>query len=282
MRYFDIPVAEYTRPVIDWILTHFGTLFDVVSTGLRWVMDTMESLLLSIPPELIALVIVLAAWRIAGRGVAIFALIGLLMIGGFDAWEDAIRTLVVVLTSTLLSMAIGIPLGILISQNEVMNAVMRPLLDFMQTMPSFVYLIPALMLFGIGSVPAVIATIVFATPPAVRLTSLGIRQVPKETTEAAIAFGSTRMQMLTKVQLPIALPTIMAGVNQTIMLSLSMAVISAMIGAGGLGGIVLTAIARVEPGIGLEGGLGIVVLAIILDRITQALGRRDHSFGDRV
>ncbi len=282
MRYFDVPLAEHTRPLIDWTLNNFGPLFDLVSSALRGVMEALESMLLSLPAELIALVIIVVAWQIAGRGVALFALLGLLLIGGFDAWEEAIRTLVIVLTSTLLSMMIGIPLGILTSQNELVHTLMRPVLDFMQTMPSFVYLIPALMLFGIGSVPAVFATIVFATPPAVRLTALGIRQVPKETTEAAIAFGSTRMQMLTKVQLPIALPTIMAGVNQTIMLALSMAVISAMIGAGGLGGIVLAAISRVEPGIGLEGGLGIVVLAIILDRITQALGRRDESFGNRV
>jgi len=179
-----------------------------------------------------------------------------------------------VLVATVFSIATGIPLGIWSAKSDVVERTIRPFLDFMQTLPSFVYLIPTILLFGIGGVPAVISTFVFATPPAVRLTNLGIRQVPYDVVEAAQAFGSTPWQLLTKVELPIALPTILAGVNQTIMLALSMAVIASMIGAPGLGTVVLSGISRVDVGMGLVGGLGIVVLAIILDRITEGLGNK--------
>jgi glycine betaine/proline transport system permease protein len=184
-------------------------------------------------------------------------------------------TLAVVFVATLFSIFIGIPLGILTAKSKTLDSIVRPILDFMQTLPSFVYLIPAILLFGLGEVPAVISTFVFATPPAVRMTSLAIKQVPKDMVEAATAFGSTPWQMLVKVQLPVAVPTIMAGVNQTIMLALSMAVIASMIGAPGLGSTVLAGISSVNVGLGLVGGLGIVVLAIILDRITQGLGKRN-------
>jgi glycine betaine/proline transport system permease protein len=190
-----------------------------------------------------------------------------------NIWDETLRTLALVLTSTFIALLIGIPLGILASRNDLAESILRPILDFMQTMPIFVYLLPAVMLFNIGVVPAVLATVVFSMPPAIRLTNLGIRQVPAEMIEAAASFGSTPFQMLAKVQLPLALPSIMAGVNQCIMLALSMSVIAAMIGAGGLGGIVYRAITRLEIGSGFEGGVGVVIIAIILDRITQSVGK---------
>jgi glycine betaine/proline transport system permease protein len=184
-----------------------------------------------------------------------------------------VETFTLVLISTLIAVAIGLPLGILAALSTRASRVVMPILDFMQTMPAFVYLIPAIPFFGLGAVSASVATVIFATPPTIRLTALGIRQVPKDLIEAADAFGSTRRQKLFKVQLPMAVPTIMAGVNQTIMLSLSMVVIAAMIGAGGLGGEVWRAIQRLEPGKGFEAGIAIVILAMILDRITQRIGR---------
>jgi len=205
---------------------------------------------------------------------AIFSILGLLYLGSVDLWTEAMQTLAIVLVATVFSIFTGIPLGIWSAKSNAVEQVVRPVLDFMQTLPSFVYLIPTILLFGIGGVPAVISTFVFATPPVVRLTNLGIRQVPYDLIEAAKAFGSTSWQMLTKVQLPIALPTILAGVNQTIMLALSMAVIASMIGAPGLGSVVLAGISRVNVGMGLVGGLGIVVLAIILDRMTEGLGSK--------
>ena len=191
-----------------------------------------------------------------------------------ELWDLSMETLALVLSSALLALIIGIPLGILSAKNNILFHVVKPALDFMQTMPSFVYLLPALIFFGLGNVPGMIATVVFAMPPAIRLTNLGIRQVPKELTEVADAFGSTGWQKLSKVELPVALPTIMAGVNQCIMLSLSMVVVAAMIGARGLGYQVLFGIQRVDIGMGFEAGLAIVIIAIFLDRITQRLSPR--------
>jgi glycine betaine/proline transport system permease protein len=189
-------------------------------------------------------------------------------------WEPTMRTLALVATATLLSLLIGIPVGIWAAKNDVVDAIVRPILDFMQTMPAFVYLIPAVVLFGLGEVPGVIATFIFATPPCVRLTNLGIRQVSEEAVEAAKSFGSTPRQLLLKVELPMALPTILAGVNQTVLLALSMVVIAALIGAGGLGDPVVEGIQQLRIGVGFEGGLAIVILAIVLDRITQAVGEK--------
>jgi glycine betaine/proline transport system permease protein len=194
-------------------------------------------------------------------------------------WSETVATLALVIAATLVSLVIGIPLGIWAARNDLVERIVRPVLDLMQTMPAFVYLIPAAMFFGLGRVPGVVATIIFAMPPAVRLTNLGIRQVPKELVETGLAFGCTSGQLLLKVQLPTARPSIMAGVNQTIMLALSMVVIASMIGAGGLGDTVLRGIQRLDVGLGFEGGLGVVILAIILDRITQSFGKQRRNSG---
>ena len=275
MHYFDLPLEEWTNLFInEWFVPVLGGLFDIISDNITAILVSIEDFLLWIPPEIITLFLVVLAWRLVGWRMALFSAIGLLFIGSVDLWDEAMRTLAIVLVATVFSIIIGIPVGIWSARSSMVDKIVRPILDFMQTLPSFVYLIPTILLFGIGGVSAVIATFIFATPPAVRLTNLGIRQVPEETVEAARAFGSSSWQMLTKVQFPLALPTIMAGVNQTILLALSMAVIASMIGAPGLGSVVLTGISRVNVGLGLVGGLCIVVLAIILDRITQTMGRQ--------
>ena len=275
MNYFDMPLETWTNSFVDdWLLPVTGDFFDSISEGLRTFIDGVTDLLIAIPPELLVLILVLVSWKIAGKGVAIFALFGSLYLGSVDLWVEAIQTVSIVIVSTLISIIIGIPLGILAATNKLIASFVRPILDFMQTLPSFVYLIPAMLLFGLGNVPAVIATFVFATPPAVRMTTLGIMQVPTDVVEASTAFGSTKWQLLYKVQLPLAMPSIMAGINQTMMLALSMAVIASMIGAPGLGSVVLEGISTVNVGLGLTGGLGIVVLAIVMDRITQGLSRK--------
>ncbi|SER68012.1 ABC transporter permease [Salisediminibacterium halotolerans] len=272
MNYFELPLEQWTNDFInEFLLPVFGGFFDGISLVLSWFVDTVTAGLLIIPPELFTILLVALAWKISGRNLAVFALIGFLYIGAVDIWEESMTTLSIVLVSTAVSILFGVPIGILSSLSNAVHQVVRPTLDFMQTLPVFIYLIPAVLLFGLGGVPAVIATTIFAMPPAVRMTNLGIRQVPPDIIEASLAFGSTPKQLLLKVQLPLALPTIMAGVNQTIMLALSMAVVASMIGAPGLGNIVLSGISNVNVGQGLVGGLGIVVMAIILDRLTQGL-----------
>ena len=275
MNYFNLPLEDWTNNFVDnWLLPNTSGFFDKISDILRSFIDVITNILLVIPAEILVVVLIILAWLISGKGLALFGLIGCIYIGAVDLWTESIQTVAIVIVSTIISVAIGIPVGIFTALNKTADKIVRPILDFMQTLPSFVYLIPAILLFGLGSVPAVIATFVFATPPVVRMTSLGIKQAPEEVIEASRAFGSTRWQLLTKVQFPLALPTIMAGVNQTMMLALSMAVIASMIGAPGLGSIVLTGISTVNVGLGLTGGLAIVVLAIILDRITQSLGEK--------
>lgn len=279
MEYVKIPVAEWTDLFLDWVVEHFGLFFDSIGDGMQSVFNVILAALRMLPPEAFTLAVVILAWRYVGRGLALFTLAGFFLIGSLGLWDDMLVTMVVVVVSTLLSIVIGIPLGILASQSDLAERVIRPILDIMQTMPSFVYLIPVLLFFGMGQVSAVFATIIFAIPPAVRLTNLGIRNVDRAVVEAAQSFGSTRWQMLTKILLPQARPTIMAGINQTIMLALSMAVITAMIGGEGLGKVVLRGISRVAPGIGLEGGIGIVVLAILLDRLSSSASRKTVPTG---
>lgn len=275
MNYFDFPLEKWTNSFVDnWLLPNMSGVFDEISNVLRWIVESVIDLLLFIPAELLVLALVIISWKIAGRNVAIFALIGCVFIGSVDLWEESMQTLGIVIVSTILSIAIGIPIGILSATNKLVDRIVKPTLDFMQTLPSFVYLIPSILLFGLGSVPAVIATFIFAAPPAVRMTTLGIRQVPEDVIEASRAFGTTPRQLLFKVQLPLGLPTIMAGVNQSIMLALSMAVVASMIGSPGLGSVVLSGISTVNIGLGLTGGLAIVVLAIVLDRLTQELGQK--------
>lgn len=275
MNYFDFPLESWTNSFVDnWLLPYMSGFFDQISDILSALIDGVTNSLIAIPAEIIVLVLILLSWKIAGKGIALFTLIGTVYIGAVDLWSESMQTLSIVFVSTVISIMIGIPVGILSALNKTVDKIVRPILDFMQTLPSFVYLIPAILLFGLGNVPAVIATFIFAAPPAVRMTALGIRQVPTDVIEASRAFGSTTSQLLFKVQVPLALPTIMAGVNQSIMLALSMAVVASMIGAPGLGTTVLTGISTVNVGLGLTGGLAIVVLAIILDRITQRLGQK--------
>lgn len=281
----ELDIGGAFEALVNWLQVNFEPFFDAVSAVISAVIGGLEAALLVLPSYAVIGLFVLLAWSIASRGVAVFTLIGMTLLEemhvtvfstevvvGMDLWMQTMQTLALVLTAALLALLIGIPVGIWASKSDAVERVVRPILDFMQTMPAFVYLIPAVLLFGLGEVPGVIATFIFATPPAVRLTNLGIRQVPDDVVEAARAFGSTPRQMLFKVELPIALPTILAGVNQTIMLALSMVVIAALIGAGGLGDPVVKGITQLQTDVGFEGGLAIVILAIVLDRITQAIG----------
>jgi glycine betaine/proline transport system permease protein len=228
----------------------------------------------SIPALLLIAIFTAIAWYTSRWGVALFTGLGLLLILNLGYWEGTMSTLALVLTSVIISILIGVPLGIWMSQNDGLRNFFTPVLDFMQTMPAFVYLIPAILFFGIGMVPGIIASVIFAMPPTIRLTNLGIRQVPEDLVEAANAFGSTTGQKLFKVQLPLAMPTIMAGINQSIMLALSMVVIASLVGAPGLGADVYRAVTQIKVGIGFEAGLAIVILAIMLDRISQNIGKK--------
>mgnify|MGYP001007708484 FL=1 len=271
-----LPIGDTVEFAVDWIGDNFGTFLDFTSRQLDVLISGLKDVLLFLPPELFILGISLLAYFAGKRNIRLAAgtAFGFFIINNMGLWALSMETLALVLSSALFALLIGIPAGIASAKNEMLDHVVKPLLDFMQTMPSFVYLIPAVIFFEIGNVPGMIATIVFAMPPTIRLTNLGIRQVPKELTEVADAFGSTGWQKLTKVELPVALPTIMAGINQCIMLSLSMVVIAAMIGARGLGYQVLFGIQRLDVGMGFEAGLAIVIIAVFLDRITQCLSPR--------
>jgi glycine betaine/proline transport system permease protein len=273
MQLPKLPVGEAVEMLVDGIEEYFGWLLDGASEGLRYLVGGFEDILLSVPAPALILLASALVWFVTRRDIRLAGLtaLGLLLIWNLELWDLAMLTLALVSISTILALAMSIPVGIAAAGSEPLNAALRPALDLMQTMPSFVYLIPAVIFFGLGSVPGIIATVVFAMPPALRLTNLGIRQVPRELIEVADAFGTTPRQKLFKVQLPVALPTIMAGVNQCIMLALSMTVIASMIGAAGLGYQVLVGIQRVDIGMGFEAGLAIVIIAIILDRITQNL-----------
>jgi glycine betaine/proline transport system permease protein len=270
---FDLSIGAGASAAVEYMLDNFSPALDAVADGIGFFADGIEDALLWIPAwAFIAAVVLFALWRVGWR----FALgsgAALLLIVGMGLWKETIETLALVMAATAIAITIGIPLGILMARSSTTAAITRPLLDLMQTMPAFVYLIPAAMFFGLGAVPGTIATVIFSMPPVVRLTALGLTQVNREFVEAGLAFGCTDRQLLFKVQFPLALPSIMAGVNQTIMLGLSMVVIASMIGAGGLGNTVLTGIQRLDVGLGFEGGLAVVILAIILDRLTQSLSR---------
>ena len=270
-----IPLGDGVEMAVDWVESHFGGLLDLLSSVLGTLVEGLRDLLIFLPPLAMALVIAAFVWAVSKRSLKLAAgtLVGLLLIESMQLWSLSMETLALVISSTLVALVIGIPVGILCSRSDAANGMITPILDLMQTMPSFVYLIPAVIFFGLGNVPGIIATVVFAMPPTIRLTNLGIRQVPGDLVEVAEAFGSTPQQKLLKVQLPLAMPTIMAGVNQCIMLSLSMVVIAAMIGARGLGYQVLVGIQRVDIGTGFEAGLAIVIIAMVLDRITRCLTR---------
>ncbi len=264
----------YVDNFIKWLNTNYGEVFDAITAVILWFMVNIEAFLQWVPWWLVIAIIFVLGWR-ARNLVSAFVFSSLLfVVGTFGLWDHMMSTLAIVLTSVVISLLIGIPVGIIMTYSTRLDAVIRPILDAMQTMPSFVYLIPALILFGLGKVPAVFATTIYAIPPVIRLTSLGIRSVPGEMVEAAQSFGSSRWQLLTKVQLPQALPTIMAGINQTTMMALAMVVISSMIGAKGLGMEVLIAINRIDIARGFEAGLSIVFLAIIIDRISQGVANK--------
>ncbi len=266
-----IPIGEAAEWLVDVANTYLGGLFALITTIIKFMIGSSTDLLLRLHPLLFVLIVILIAWRLAGSKVAIGSGLGLFLIWNMEMWKPAVETIALVLIATLLALIMSIPLGIWSARNDWVRRIIMPILDLMQTMPPFVYLVPVVILFSVGEVPGLIATVAFAMPPAIRLTDLGIRQVPKELIEAAEAFGSTERQKLFKVQLPLALPTIMTGVNQCILLALSMVVIAAMVGVGGLGGMVLRGIQRLDVGLGFEAGLSIVIIAIILDRITQSI-----------
>ncbi|WOX55736.1 MULTISPECIES: ABC transporter permease [unclassified Methanoculleus] len=275
----ELPVGEAVEVLVAWIEKHLGWLLDGFGEGLQFLVDGFQDILFAVPAPVLVFLASMLVWFVTrhNAGLAVFTALGLLLVWSLGLWDPAMLTLALVTVSTILALAVAIPVGIGAAGSEPLNAALRPVLDFMQTMPSFVYLIPAVIFFGLGSVPGIIATVVFAMPPALRLTNLGIRQVPRELIEVADAFGATPRQKLFKVQIPVALPTIMAGVNQCIMLALSMTVIASMIGAGGLGYQVLVGIQRVDIGMGFEAGLAIVIIAIILDRITQNIVPQHES-----
>ena len=252
-----------------------GDTIEVLFSPLKFFLIHSERLMVEAPWPIVIGVIMAIAW-FASRSWRVVAgcLVTLLLIGFFDMWEDTMRTISMIFVCTVLAIVIGIPLGILMSRSERFRRVMNPILDVMQTMPSFVYLIPVVMLLGIGKVPGLIAVVIYAIPPMIRLTDLGIRLVDKDVLEAADAFGSSNWQKLTKVQLPLALPTVMAGINQTIMMALAMVVVASMIGVQGLGQPVLKAIANQYFTLGVFNGFAIVGIAIMFDRITQAYGKR--------
>ncbi|WP_417168749.1 ABC transporter permease [Terrihalobacillus insolitus] len=268
-----LPIAEIIKSLTVWITDTFSFLFDPIKNQFGDFMEWFGDRLASIPPVIVILIVAIFAFFVSGKkyGLAVFSIIGLWLIYNQGLWEELMLTFALVAISSVLSVVIGVPIGILMSKSKTAESIITPILDFMQTMPAFVYLIPAVAFFSIGMVPGIFASLIFATPPTVRLTNLGIRQVATELVEASEAFGSTGSQKLFKVELPMAKSTIMAGVNQTVMLSLSMVVIASMIGAPGLGREVLSSLQRAQVGTGFVAGIGIVILAIIIDRFTQNL-----------
>ncbi|MDY0406241.1 proline/glycine betaine ABC transporter permease [Virgibacillus sp. 179-BFC.A HS] len=275
----QIPIADYTDTFTKKITNAFSFLFDPIKEHFGNMMDFTSSSLSAIPPVVVIIIVAILAFFLSGKkfGLAVFSIVGLWLIHNQELWDKLMDTFTLVLISSLLSVIIGVPIGIWMSKSSIVEAICKPILDFMQTMPAFVYLIPAVAFFGIGMVPGVFASLIFATPPTVRFTNLGIRQVSKELVEASEAFGSTGAQKLFKVELPMARQTIMAGINQTVMLSLSMVVIASMIGAPGLGRDVLSALQRASVGSGFVAGIGIVILAIIIDRFTQTANNKNKD-----
>jgi glycine betaine/proline transport system permease protein len=266
-----LPLDKWVEMAVDGLESHLSWFFHVISACIEGIVNAFSALFHLPPALLLIMLIAVFAYFLGKWKFAIFAAVGLLLIDNLGFWDNTIDTLALVMTSALISILIGIPLGVWCAQSDQIRNLCTPLLDFMQTMPAFVYLIPAVTFFGLGVVPGVIASVIFAVPPTIRLTNLGIRQVSEDLVEAADAFGSTRIQKLFKLQLPLAMPSIMAGINQTIMLALSMVVIASMIGAQGIGADVYRAVTQIKTGQGFEAGLSIVILAILLDRMTQLI-----------
>ncbi|MCP3944002.1 MAG: proline/glycine betaine ABC transporter permease [Desulfobacteraceae bacterium] len=271
-----IPLDTWVSSLVNWLVENHRGFFQL----LKWPVDKtlmgFDTGLNALSPVVIILVIALLAWRFSGKGLAIFSIAGMVVIGLLGFWEDTMTTLAMVLSSVLFCTMVGIPLGIAAGQNDRFHKILRPFLDAMQTTPSFVYLVPIVMLFSVGNVAGVLATIIFCMPPIIRLTSLGIRQVDPELIEAAQAFGGNSWQVLLKVQVPLAMPTILAGLNQTIMMALAMVVIAALIGAGGLGSPVVLGLNTLDIGLAVTAGLSIVLLAMVLDRISQSMAGKNN------
>lgn len=264
-----LPLDDWIEALVAFLKKYFPMVFSAISDAVDFLTKGLVTILSIGPPYVLIIVLALLSWWIVNWRLGLFTLIGLGLIDNLGYWSETIDTLALILISVLFSIIIGVPIGIWMSQKNIVQTIVTPILDFMQTMPAFVYLIPAVVFFSLGVVPGVIATIIFAMPPTVRLTNLGIRQVDEELIEAANAFGATTGQRLFKVQLPLATPTIMAGINQTIMLSLSMVVVASLVGAPGLGTIVYRSITQINIGMGFESGLALVILAMVLDRMTQ-------------
>jgi glycine betaine/proline transport system permease protein len=269
-----IPVGGWFEDLVTWITVHLSGLLAVIKTVLQTLDDWLAGGLTAVPPLVMVLIFAVLALLLRGWQLAVFTVIGMLLIQSMRYWKDAMDTLSLVIVAGVTSMIIAIPLGVLAARSGAASKIIKPVMDFMQTLPAFVYLIPALFFFSVGTVPGLVSTIIFAMPPGVRLTELGIRQVDSEMVEAGHAFGTRPSRILTRIQIPLAMPTIMAGVNQVIMLSLSMVVIAGMVGAGGLGGVVYGAVTQLNVGKGFAGGLAVVILAIYLDRLTAGLGDR--------
>ncbi|MER9845317.1 ABC transporter permease subunit [Mesorhizobium australicum] len=277
---WHIPFGEWVDGGLGWIVQQYRPFFQTLKWPIDQLLRTFDSALNGIPPVVIILFFALVAWQIAGWRLAVQVAGLLLIIGFLGIWGETMTTLSLVFTAVLFCIVVGIPVGILAARSARAAAICRPILDTMQTIPSFVYLVPVVMLFGIGNVPGVIVTIVFALPPVIRLTTLGIQQVSEEVVEAMHAFGATDRQTLFKAQLPLALPSIVAGINQTLMMSLSMVVVASMIAVGGLGQMVLRGIGRLDIGLAATGGMGIVLLAIILDRLAQSAISQRRRYAD--
>lgn len=269
-----IPLDEWVSLFVEWLVENYRDFFQAIKWPVEATLNGIDAGLNWLPPVVVIVAIAIVAWRFSGKTLAVFSLVTLTFVGLLGLWAETMTTLAMVLASVVFCALVGVPLGIWAGRSDQVEMSMRPVLDAMQTTPAFVYLVPIVMLFSVGNVAGVLATIVFALPPIVRLTSLGIRQVHPELIEAAQAFGASRWQVLGRVQIPLAMPTILAGLNQTIMMALSMVVIAALIGAGGLGSPVILGLNTLDIGRAVIGGIGIVLMAIVLDRITQSMAQR--------
>ena len=274
---FRIPLGDWIESAVEWMNINWEPFFDAISTAIRAFIEGLTALFTLAPALALIAVLAFVAHYFKGWKFALFTALSFLLVVSMDLWYQTMSTLSMVLTSSLIAIVIGVLLGIWSSSSKKVSSVIKPIMDFMQTMPAFVYLIPAIIFFGIGVVPGTIATVIFAMPPAVRLTELGLRSVDPEAVEAGEAFGASPAKILWDVKLPLALPSIMSGVNQVIMLALSMVVTAGIVGAGGLGSIVYQGVTRLDIGLGFEGGIAVVVLAIFLDRISQSLGKKANK-----
>ncbi|MBU0973691.1 MAG: proline/glycine betaine ABC transporter permease [Proteobacteria bacterium] len=271
-----IPLDGWISTFVDWLVENHREFFQLLKWPVEKTLIGFDMGLNALPPFVIILAIAFLAWRFSGKGLAVFSIAAMGFIGLLGFWEDTMTTLAMVLSSVLFCTIVGIPIGIAAGRSDRFDKTSRPFLDAMQTTPSFVYLVPIVMLFSVGNVAGVLATIIFCMPPIIRLTSLGIRQVHPELIEAALAFGANRRQVLLRVQVPLAMPTILAGLNQTIMMALAMVVIAALIGAGGLGSPVVLGLNTLDIGLAVTAGLSIVLLAMVLDRVSQSMAGKNH------